>query len=361
MVEMDAPSITSPQATSNVVLRTRRLSKRYGSRMAVRGLSLEVERGDVFGLLGPNGSGKTTTLRMVLGLIWPTAGSITLFGTPAGGDGHRRELLQRVGAIIEQPSFYPYLTGRQNLRVVARFAGQPNTPAMRKRIDEALEQVDLGPRAKDAYRKYSLGMKQRLGIAAALLTDPELLILDEPTNGLDPAGVVEIRNLIGELARRGMTVVLSSHLLHEVQQVCTRVAILQEGSLLTQGRVADLLAASRGLVVGFDRPGATAQAAEALAEASRGAAPWLHGVQYLRPETGAWTPPDGWLMVVDAPVERASELTALLAERGLYVAELRRREVSLEQYFLDLTNTGPAAEASPVPAAVSFGARGGQA
>jgi ABC-2 type transport system ATP-binding protein len=329
---------TAPASTSTeVVLQTQRLTKRFGGRTAVNGLDMEVHRGDVFGLLGPNGAGKSTTLRMVLGLIWPTAGSISLFGQPVTLGG-RRALLQRVGAIIEQPSFYPYLSGRQNLAVVARFAGQPNTRALRQRIEDVLQLVSLADRAKDAYKRYSLGMKQRLGLAAALLTEPELVILDEPTNGLDPAGIVEMRDLIGQLAQSGMTVVLSSHLLHEVQQVCNRVAILNFGSVIAQGRVADLLASRSGLVVAFEQPDALSKAQAVLLDARRdGTAGWIKSLQYVQPEPGAWTPPGGQVLLVDAPSERAADITALLASQGLYLSELRRSAVSLEQFFLDLT------------------------
>jgi ABC-2 type transport system ATP-binding protein len=207
----------------------------------------------------------------------------------------------------------------------------------RARIDAVLAQVDLADRAGDAYQKYSLGMKQRLGIAAALLTEPELIILDEPTNGLDPAGIVDVRALIGRLARQGMTIILSSHQLYEVQQICSRVAILNLGTTVAQGQVAELLAAQSGIVVGFDQPEVAARAMAALQAAAAGEASWLRGVRWVAPELGAWVPPGGWLIAVDAPVERAAEVCALLARQGLYPAELRRREGSLEQYFLALT------------------------
>lgn len=337
MDAMVAPA-TSGDTTHavEVVLATTGLTKRYNKRLAVNGLNLEVRRGDVFGLLGPNGSGKSTTLRMVLGLVWPTAGSISLFGGDHSQSDQRRAALRRIGAVVEQPAFYPYLSGQQNLRGVATFAGLPSSPETRKRVDEAIGYVGLSERANDAYRKYSLGMKQRLGIAAALLTQPEMVVLDEPTNGLDPAGMVEVRALIQQLAQRGITVLLASHLLHEVQQVCTRVAIMKEGTLLAQGEVSELLAAQIGVQLGFADP-ATLQHAWETLQAAMEATPWLRGTRLVIPEAGSWVPPGGQALFVDTPLERAPEINALLAEHGIYAAELRRREGNLEQYFLALT------------------------
>jgi ABC-2 type transport system ATP-binding protein len=332
----EAPA-AAPATAREAVVRTVGLTKRYGKRLAVNGLNLEVQRGDVFGLLGPNGSGKTTTLRMLLGLVWPTEGEIHMFGGDLAEADQRRTALRRVGAVVEQPAFYPYLSGRENLRGVAIFAGLADSAETRARIQEALEHVGLSDRAKDAYRKYSLGMKQRLGIAAALLMEPELVILDEPTNGLDPAGVVEVRGLIGTLAQRGITILLSSHLLYEVQQVCTRVAVLKEGVLLGQGTVAELLAAQGGIQLGFTDSEQLPQAVSILQQAADGGNPWLRGARYVQPEPGAWVPPGGWYLLVDAPAERAAEVNALLAARGTYAAEVRRREGSLETYFLTLT------------------------
>jgi ABC-2 type transport system ATP-binding protein len=364
-MDATAASATDGEAhEGEVVLATTGLTKRYTKRLAVNGLSLDVRRGDVFGLLGPNGSGKSTTLRMVLGLVWPTAGSISLFGGEHSQSDQRRAALRRVGAVVEQPAFYPYLSGRQNLRGVAIFAGLPNSADSRKRVDEAIGYVGLSERADDAYRKYSLGMKQRLGIAAALLTQPELVVLDEPTNGLDPAGMVEVRALIQQLAQRGITVLLASHLLHEVQQVCTRVAIMKEGSLLAQGEVGDLLSAQIGLQLGFADPEQLAQALETL-QGEIASTPWLRSASLAAPESGAWVPPGGQILFVDAPLERAADLNALLAEHGIYAAELRRREGSLEQYFLALTGEsgdGTAVASSPFsPTSSSTSPRGGVA
>src|ERR687883_672993 len=192
------------------LVETRGLTKKYGPHLvAVNGVSLTVRRGEVYGFLGPNGAGKTTTLRMLLGLIRPTSGAASVLGRSPGDP----EGLTRVGALVESPAFYPYLSGRDNLRVIARYAG-----ATRTQVDAALAQVELSDRAHDKFSTYSQGMKQRLGVAAALLKDPELLILDEPTNGLDPAGMAEMRSLIRRLGSGRRTVLLSSHLLGEVEQ-----------------------------------------------------------------------------------------------------------------------------------------------
>jgi ABC-2 type transport system ATP-binding protein len=220
--------------TASVVLRTHGLRKLYGRVTAVQDVSITVRQGDVFGFLGPNGSGKTTTVAMILSLIEPTAGNVELFGQTTREGRYRS--LHRVGSIIESPAFYPFLSGRDNLRVVARLRGVPMA-----RVGEVLDQVFLADRADRKYSAYSLGMKQRLAIGAALLNDPELLMLDEPTNGLDPEGMVEVRNLILHLASQGKTIFLCSHLLAEVQQVCTRVAFINRGMIVKQGTTEDLL------------------------------------------------------------------------------------------------------------------------
>jgi len=205
------------------------LTKRFGTFVAVNRLTFSVPAGSVFGFLGPNGAGKTTTIGMLLGLIEPDEGTATIFGHDVRTD--LPAALARTGALVERPSFYPYLSGRTNLRLMARIAGIDDP----KRIDAALEMVDLTARANANFGGYSQGMKQRLGIAAALLLEPDLLILDEPTNGLDPAGQHEIRSLIRDLASAGRTIFLSSHLLHEVQEICTHVAIIHRGTLIASG------------------------------------------------------------------------------------------------------------------------------
>jgi ABC-2 type transport system ATP-binding protein len=214
----------------------RGLVKRYGEIVAVNDVDLTVERGDVFGYLGPNGAGKTTSLRMLLGLIRPTAGTAMLFGRDPIEEGARA--LEGVAGFVEGPRFYPYLSGRRNLRLLADY----DEPTTRSRIDDVLELVELRDRAKDRVGGYSHGMRQRLGIAASLLRSPRLLLLDEPATGLDPAGMRDMRDLVRRLAAEGITILLSSHLLYEVEELCNRVAIIRKGSIVYQGPLGDLLA-----------------------------------------------------------------------------------------------------------------------
>jgi len=216
----------------------RGLTKRYGDLVAVDHVDLTVEQGDVFGYLGPNGAGKTTSLRMLLGLIRPTEGGARLFGRDPLEEGAKA--LQGVAGFVEGPRFYPYLSGRRNLRLLADY----DEPPSRSRIEEVLELVELRDRAKDKVGGYSHGMRQRLGIAAALLREPRLLLLDEPTTGLDPAGMRDMRDLVRRLAGEGITIVLSSHLLYEVEELCNRVAIVRSGRIIYEGALRDLLAAA---------------------------------------------------------------------------------------------------------------------
>ncbi|MFO7170299.1 MAG: ABC transporter ATP-binding protein [Chloroflexota bacterium] len=290
------------------------LTKRFGKHTAVDGVSLTVRQGEVFGFLGPNGAGKTTTIGMLLGLVRPSSGRAVVLGHDVARE--PEAALRGVGAMIEAPAFYPYLTGRDNLRVLARSGG-----VAEKRVDEVLRLVELGGSARERFRTYSQGMRQRLAIAAALLHEPQLIILDEPTNGLDPAGQQEIRSLIRSLAREGRTIFLSSHMLHEVEQLCERVAILKQGRVIAEGRVDELLRRGRGVLV---RVGADlARAAEVLREA-----PWVSGVEER----------DGALLV-RAPVERAADINALLTARSLPVAEIRAYEERLEDFFLEVTRS----------------------
>ena len=297
---------------NDVVVETRDLGKRYGGRIvAVDQLTIRVYRGEVYGMLGPNGAGKTTTLRMLVGLVRPSSGSATVLGEPPGSpDG-----LARIGAMIEGAAFYPFLSGRDNLWVLARQIGIPE-----KRIDRALETVDLSARAEDRFSTYSLGMKQRLGVAAALLKDPELLILDEPTNGLDPAGMVEMRNLIRELGQEGRTVLVSSHLMTEVEQVCQRVGVISHGKLVVEGTVDEL------------RGGNSLRLrAEPLEDARRLVAT-LPGVEQV-------TIADGALRITADPAT-APAINRALVNAGIDVSELTQERASLEQVFLELTQDG---------------------
>lgn len=301
--------------STEIAIQTEHLTKRFKQRVAVDDVSLEVQRGEVFGFLGPNGAGKTTTIGMLLGLIMPTSGRALVCGHDVQRD--PVAALRRVGAMIEAPAFYPYLSGYDNLRVLARASG-----LSRARIKTVLAQVELEQRARDRFSTYSQGMRQRLAIAAALLAEPEIIILDEPTNGLDPAGTVEIRTLIRSLSAQGHTIFLSSHLLHEVEQVCQRVAILKQGRILAQGTVAELLRRGQGVQVRVI--GDTMRALEVLR-----AVPWINAVEQRDD-----------LLLVDAPSERASDVNRLLAHQDVAVAEIRAREASLEQFFLEVTGDG---------------------
>jgi ABC-2 type transport system ATP-binding protein len=325
---------------TDTIISTSRLTKAFGNLVAVNDLHLQVMRGDVFGFLGPNGSGKTTTIRMLLGLIRPTAGRAIIFGMDIANS--MPSILQRIGAIVETPVFYPYLSGVDNLHVVAAASGMISGSTNQRRIDEVLDLVELRSAAKLAYRKYSLGMKQRLGIAAALLTDPELVLLDEPTNGLDPAGMFEIRQLIQRLASLGKTIFLSSHILYEVQQVCNRVAILQKGNLVKQGDVSELLRQSEQILVRLNLPEETQQALTLLQQAREQGAAWITGV-HIEPNRQ-----NGPILRIDAPIARSAEINALLARNSLFAAELRPIEGSLEELFLELTTP-------PIPTGVRPG------
>jgi ABC-type multidrug transport system ATPase subunit len=296
----------------HAVIETHALCKRYGVRIvAVDSLTMRVRRGEVYGFLGPNGAGKTTTLRMLLGLVRPTSGSALVLGAPPGSP----ESLARVGALIESPTFYPFLSGRDNLGVLARYAGTPES-----RIESVLEEVDLASRAGDRFATYSLGMKQRLGIAAALLKDPELLILDEPTNGMDPAGMAEMRGFIRTLGRGPRTVLLSSHLMTEVEQVSDRVAVISKGTLVREGTV-DELRGRESLWVRAE----PLEAAERVLERIRG----VEQVARL----------DGGLRVAADPAA-APTINRALVEAGIEVGELRPERDSLEKIFLELTQEG---------------------
>lgn len=307
----DARSADAP------AIETHELSKRFDERIAVDSVDLRVPQGCAYGFLGHNGAGKTTLIRMLLGLTSVTSGTIELLGLEIPA--RRGEALARVGAIVEQPSFHPHLTGRENLRVAAAVRG----PETRKRIPAVLARVGLSDRADERVKGYSLGMSQRLGVARCLLADPELLILDEPTNGLDPAGTLELRQMIRELVEEGRTVFVSTHLLDEVEKACDAVAIIDRGRVLAQGTIAELLSSDRHEVsVGCENP--------ELALNTLQVDPTIHEV---RPGE------DGVDVILEGGDSRdAARVTELLSAAGISVWRLTPVRQSLEQHFLSITN-----------------------
>lgn len=296
----------------DTVLRTIALTKRYKDRLAVDHLDIEVRRGDVFGFLGPNGAGKSTTIRMILHLVFPSSGDVEIFGTSLKKAGH--EALAKVGAVVEKPAFYSHLSALRNLEIL----GGLQRPVTRRRIMEQLELVGLADRAMDPVRAYSHGMNQRLGLALILLNEPELVILDEPTTGLDPQGMKEVRELIRGLARdRGVTIFLSSHLLYEVELIANRMAVIHEGKLRAGGSVQDLLKKGQSSVlVKTDRP------EEALRH--------LKGIEAYR---SAYLRPEG--ITVELPLEHIPGLNRQLVGAGFNILGLIPQR-SLETYFLNL-------------------------
>ncbi len=296
-----------------IILRLRDLTKRYGERLAVSNLNLDGRRGDVLGFLGPNGAGKTTTIRMLLGLIRPTAGSAEILGLDVRREGARA--LPHVGALVEQPALYPWLSGRENLRAVGDALG--GVPEWR--INETLELVGLRGRDRDRVKTYSLGMKQRLGLGLALLNAPDLLVLDEPTNGLDPVGIVEMRDLLRSLAAQGKLVFISSHALGEVQQICTRVAVIAEGRLITESSVEELTRGQGAYLVTLDR------ASDALALLR--AQPW--GAEARLESDGR--------LITSAPDGESGALNIFLVRAGFIPQSIAPYTRDLEEVFLRLT------------------------
>ena len=291
------------------------LVKTFGTTVALDGLDLEVRTGEVHGFLGPNGSGKTTTIRCLLALARPTSGSCRVLGVDSQTD--LTSVIGRIGSLVEMPGLFPAMSGRKNLSLLGRIQGiGPSAVA------DVLDRVGLAERADDPVRGYSLGMRQRLGIAIALLKDPQLLVLDEPANGLDPAGIKEVRELLRGLGAEGRTVFVSSHLLSEVQQTCDRVAVLTRGRCVAAGPVDDVLASrhTRGLIV-------------RLADLDRGRA--------ALGEAGIVATLDGDHLRVDLLPAEAERVTRALADKRLYLTELRPEEISLEAVFLELTGETP--------------------
>ncbi len=302
---------------STWAVETHGLTKRFNDNVAVDGVELLVPRGCAFGYLGPNGAGKTTLIRVLLGLTRADAGTMSLLGYPVPH--HRDRALARIGAIVDEPRFHGHLTGRQNLQILAA----AREPAARTRIDASLERVGILQRADDKVSKYSMGMRQRLGVAACLLGDPQLLILDEPMNGLDPAGMLEMREMIQSLVAEGRTVVLSSHLLDEVERTCDAVAIVDRGKVIRQGSITDLLA---GSAFELQIDCATPDRARAL----------LADTQW---GSGAVVGPEGLRIALVAGTDRqvVAEINRLLVEGDVAVYRLQEVHASLESWFLEVT------------------------
>ena len=341
-----APVVTQAGGVGDDAIRTDGLTKRFRTgQVAVDGIDLAVPRGAVYGFLGPNGSGKTTTIRMLLGLVAPTAGQVHLLGEPMPRAAAR--VLPRVGALVEGPAFQPYLSGRANLVRLDAVDASSDPRTSRTRIDAALDRVGLGAAADKRYRQYSLGMKQRLGLAAALLRPRDLLVLDEPTNGLDPQGTREVRHLVRDLADAGTTVLVSSHLLAEIEQVCTHVGIMGHGRLLLQGTRA-ALTARRGarVVVRVPQEDAGTAVAElhrlGLADAAP-ERPAADGTVTLGASVTADDetddgPDDAQQDVREGP--RPQDVAAALVRAGVGLLALDVRRPSLEQVFVELTGEG---------------------
>jgi ABC-2 type transport system ATP-binding protein len=305
--------------SNRFVIETAALTKRFGERVAVDGVDLRIPSGSAFGYLGPNGAGKTTLIRMLLGLTRATSGSMRLLGRPVPAE--RAAALARVGAIVEEPRFHGHLTGRENLAVIAA----AREPESHGRIDGALARVGLSQRADERVKKYSLGMRQRLGVARSLLADPQLLILDEPTNGLDPAGILEFRTMIRAFVAEGRTVLLSSHLLDEVEKICDEVAIVDRGRVVLQGSIADLAkGGERTILV------ATSDDAQALSLLSehRGIASVVRGEQGVQ----ITLVPDVEEVAATEDISRRIVLT------GLAIRRFEPARASLEQRFLEITS-----------------------
>lgn len=311
------------QTQGQAILETTNLTKRFKDIVAVENLDLAVHTGEVLGFLGPNGAGKSTTVGMILGLIRPSSGTVRIDGQDLAKNAPL--VSEHIGAIIENPAFYPYMSGRDNLRAHAMAVG--NVPDAR--IDSLLELVNLSERARHKYKTYSLGMKQRLGIASTLLTDPALVILDEPTNGLDPAGQREIRAIIPRLADQGHGVLLASHMLHEVEQVSDRVLIVRRGRLITEGSVDDLL--RRGGYIEVAVPDYDPELAQ------RAIRP-LPQVEQVTIEQDR--------LIVVAPDDMGSALNRALVEQGIYASAITPRHSSLEDLFLELTDGDEATPAA---------------
>ena len=295
------------------MIKTENLTKRFGRVEAVHEVNLDVREGDRYGLLGPNGSGKTTLVRMLLGLVYATSGSISVLGAPVPR--HVGRVLPQIGAIIEEPAAYPHLSGRANLRLFDAAGSQGSRRTRRRRVDEALEEVGLAGIDRRPVRAYSLGMRQRLGLAAALVRRPRLLILDEPTNGLDPRGIKDMRDLLTRLNADGVTIFLSSHLLTEVSALCTRIGVLDSGRLVLQDQLAHLEQPTGRVLVATDDPERAVASLDGLVERR-----------------------DGAELLVKS--DDAAALNARLVEAGVPVRSLAAQRRTLEEIVLDVTGSG---------------------
>jgi ABC-2 type transport system ATP-binding protein len=322
-------AVASTQPAGEAAIETRALTKRFGARTAIDGVDLLVPRGTAFGFLGPNGAGKTTMIRMLLGLTQASGGTMSVLGRPVPSE--RAQALQRVGAIVEEPRFHTHLSGRENLQIIAAVRGSH----ARERIAPALARVGLAERAEEKIKRYSLGMRQRLGVARCLLADPQLLILDEPTNGLDPGGIQEFREMIRAMVEQeGRTVFISSHLLDEVEKICDAAAIVDRGKVVAQGPLSELTGA-RGrseLILGVDDADLAVIVLERCERARE-----------VRRDG------DGLRVVLDGPLEAAAEITAALVHGGVGVARVEPVRASLERRFLEITSRLQAQE-QEVPA-----------
>ena len=332
------------RGSNSYAVATLGLTKRFGKRLAVDGLDLRIPAGSITGFVGPNGAGKTTTIRMLLGLIRPSAGRGTVLGHPLG---NARAYLGRVGALIEGPTFYPALSGRENLMVLAHLGGISG-----KRVDVVLDRVGLGARGLDPFRTYSLGMRQRLGIGAALLPNPELLVLDEPTNGLDPYGIAEIRAMLRSFADDGMTVFVSSHLLAEIQQICEHLVVIEAGRLIFQGGVEELLAARAPELV-------------VRTESCEDARRLLRLMTRIGRSAQMTGDDEGRTLEIAADCNWAGDLNRLAMADGITLVHLAERRATLEEAFFEITrNCGEKTPGKGEPAGAaadsdrSSGARG---
>lgn len=303
--------VTTKQFILETILTIEKLNKRFGAVHAVKDVSLEIKKGNVYGILGPNGSGKSTTLGIVLNVVNKTSGEYRWFG----GKMETHEALKKVGAIIERPNFYPYMTAQENLELVCKIKGTPYS-----KVIEKLEVVGLSERKDSKFRTFSLGMKQRLAIASALLNDPEILILDEPTNGLDPQGIRQIRDIIKQIAAQGTTILLASHLLDEVEKVCSHVLILRKGEILYSGKVDGMISN------------------EGFFELQSDNVNELKSALQNHPAIEKMEIEDGKLIVYLKAALEAKEMNKYLVDKGIYLNHLVKRKHSLEEQFLQLTN-----------------------